>query len=180
MAPVPVLSITHVGPLSIARSVAVSWMNGTCLFNANCRHRPVSAVQSPLTSTILMLRGRCRSFAGNAVLRSRSPSIRRGVRRTVNTSPSGRSYPGAGHISSSTFPRCEDLLSGADVGRLWTRILAILSVRLSGFSRCRYLPVSTAAKTGAQTPLPRDRPPYPQFPGERVRGTSCEACESRL
>jgi len=35
-------------------------------------------------------------------------------------------------------------------------------------------------ETGAQTPLPRDRPPYPRFPGERVRDTSCEACESRL
>jgi hypothetical protein len=32
-------------------------------------------------------------------------------------------------------------------------------------------------ETGVRTPLRRDRPRYPRFPGERVRDTSCEACE---
>jgi len=39
-------------------------------------------------------------------------------------------------------------------------------------------PSARQLETGARIPLPRDRPPYPRFPGERVRGTSCEACES--
>src|SRR6266699_127673 len=54
-------------------------------------------------------------------------------------------------------------------------IRAILGVRCPAMLASAAFPSARQPETGVQTPLLRDRPRYPRFPGGRVRDTSCEA-----
>src|SRR5262245_39296872 len=79
-------------------------------------------------------------------------------------------HPSAGHISSSLSVKVKSSYRRPMLAGFFGTNLAVASATSLS---------ARQPETGAQTPLLRDRPRYPRFPVERVRDTSCEACESQ-